>query len=195
LALAGGDGSARFIHSLAIHGDVSNRVFMAYYSRKGHTRELGQAVCRGLQDASVDVKCLEVEPEREVNVISASASSLTHSAEPIRDCQVDLEGINLFVLGTPIWGGLPAPYMRSLLGSIGDLKGLPVVLFATCAYGDRSASHELREMVRATGGRPRDYHIWRIRKEREDGLGRTADCVVQAVLDLLPSHGDDTRPG
>lgn len=195
MALAGGAGSARFIHSSAIHGYVSNRVFMAFYSRKGHTRQLGEAVCMGLEGASVDVTCVEVEPEREVNVISASASSLTHSPEPIRECQVDLDGVNLFVLGTPLWGGLPAPYLRTLLERIGDLKGLPVVLFATCAYGDRSASHELREMVRTMGGRPLDYHIWRIRREGEDGLDRTADRVVQAVLDLLPSQGEDALPG
>ncbi|UCC92907.1 MAG: NAD(P)H-dependent oxidoreductase [Thermoplasmata archaeon] len=168
---------------------MTNRVFVAFYSRKGHTRELGQAICQGLEGASVDTTCLEVEPEREVNVLSASASSFTHSAEPIKDCQVDLEGVNLFVLGTPLWGGMPAPYLRSLLDRIGDMKGLPVVLFATCAYGDRNAAHELREMVRSKGGRPLDYHLWRIRKEGPEGRRKAAEGAVKAALDILPTEG------
>jgi flavodoxin len=170
---------------------VTNRVFVAFYSRKGHTRELGQAVCRGLEESSIDVTCLELEPEKEVNVISASASSFTRSSEPIKECQVDLEGVNLFILGTPIWGGLVAPYMRSLLERVQDMKGLPVVLFATCAYGDRNAAHELREMVRSTGGRPLDYHLWRIRKEGPEGRDRAAGRIVKAALDILPTDGGD----
>ena len=70
---------------------MSNRVFVAFYSRKGHTRELGQAVCQGLEEASIPVSCLEFEAEKEVNVLSASASSFTHSAEPIKECQVELD--------------------------------------------------------------------------------------------------------
>ena len=167
---------------------VTNRVFVAYYSRKGHTKELGQAVCQGLEDASIDVTCLELMPEKEVNVLSASASSFTHSSEPIKECHLDLDGVNLFVLGTPLWGGLPAPYMRSLLERVEDLKGLPVVLFATCASGDRNAAHELRDMVRASGGRPLDYYIWRIKKDGADGRDRTADSIVKAAIDILPSE-------
>ncbi|MCK5251508.1 MAG: hypothetical protein KAQ96_01110 [Thermoplasmata archaeon] len=166
---------------------MTNRVFLAFYSRKGHTRELGLAICQGLKESSVEVACLELEPERQINVIQASASSFTHSAEPIKECQVDLDGVNLLVLGTPIWGGLPAPYMRSLLDSVKDLKGLPVVLFATCAYGDRNAAHELREMVRSRGGRPLEYHLWRIRKEGASGCERATERIVGATLDLLPS--------
>jgi len=169
---------------------VSNRVFVAFYSRKGHTRELGQDVCHGLEETSIPVACLEFEPEKEVNVLSASAISFTHSSEPIKECQVELNGINLLILGTPVWGGLPAPYMRSLLERIEDLKGLPVVLFATCAYGDRNAGKELRDMVRSSGGRPLDYHVWRIRKEGIEGRKRTAERVVEAALDILPSGGD-----
>ena len=68
-----------------------------------------------------------------------------------------------------------------------DLKGLPVVLFATCAYGDRSASSELRELVRETGGRPMDYHVWTIRRDGPSGKDRAAEAVVETTIGLLPS--------
>jgi multimeric flavodoxin WrbA len=170
---------------------VENRVLVAFYSRKGHTKELGEAVCRGLEETSVEVDCLEVVPEKEINVISASASSLTHAHEPIRECQVDLDIVNLLVLGTPVWGGFPAPYMRSFLECVQDLKGLPVVLFTTCAYGDRSASSELRELVRETGGRPMEYHVWTIRRDGPSGKERTAEAVVDSAMGLLPTPGSD----
>jgi len=166
---------------------VSNRAIVAFYSRSGHTRALGLEISRLLRAKNVEVDCIELEAEREVSRLTVSARSLTHSKEPIKECQMDLEGVNLMVLGTPVWGGIPAPYLRSLLEHLGDLKGLPVVLFATCAYGDRKAESELREMVRTTGGRPMEYHVWRTRKDDGDGLSRVAGSVVDTSLVLLPS--------
>lgn len=167
--------------------DVENRVLVAFYSRRGHTRNLAREVCKGLEATRVQVSCLELEPKREHGLFGVGTSSLTRTVEPLADdCCADLEGVNLLVLGTPVWGGFPAPYLRSLLEVTQDLKGLPVVLFATCAYGDRGAEMELREMVRSTGGRPMDYHIWRIRRDGTRGLDRTTEAVVGSALALLP---------
>ena len=168
---------------------MSNRVIIAYYSRTGHTRALGLEVCRLLKLASVDVDCIELEPEKEVSLLQAGAASFAHSKEPIKECQVDLDGINLMVLGTPVWGGNPAPYMGTLLDRVSDLKGMPVVIFATCAYGDRKAGRDLRDMVKSNGGRPMDYHVWRTRREGGEGLVETASKVVRSARDLMP--GDD----
>lgn len=166
-------------------------MIVAFYSRTGHTRALGLEVCRMLKLASVAVDCIELEPERQVGLLQAGAASITHSKEPIKECQVDLDGVNLMVLGTPVWGGNPAPYMRTLLDRVADLKGLPVVLFATCAYGDRKAEKDLREMVKSTGGRPMEYHVWRIRRDGSGGLADTADKVVGSARLLMP--GDAAR--
>lgn len=166
---------------------MSNRAIVAYYSRSGHTRTLGLEICRLLRAETVPVDCVELEAERELGLLTVGARSVTHSKEPIKECQIDLEGANLLVLGTPVWGGSPAPYMRSLMEQVVDLKGLPVVLFATCAYGDRKAENDLREMVRTTGGRPMEYHVWRTRKDGVDGLSRVAVSVVETSMVLLPS--------
>lgn len=166
---------------------MSNRAIVAFYSRSGHTRDLGLEICRLLRAETVEVDCLELEAERELNLLTAGARSMTHSKEPIKECQMDLEGVNLLVLGTPIWGGSPAPYLRSLLDRVMNLKGLPVVLFATCGNGDRKAEKDLRDMVRTAGGRPMEYHVWRIRKDGSDGLSKVAVAVVDTSLDLLPS--------
>lgn len=166
---------------------MENRVLVAFYSRKGHTRKLAMAVCKGFEDSGVQVSCLELRPEKEQGLLQMGVSSLTRSAEPLaEDCYADLNGVNLLVLGTPLWGGFPAPYMRSLLEGLEDLKGLPVVLFATCAYGDRNAGEDLREMVRSTGGRPMEYHVWRIRHEGVTGLAETTEAVVDSALSLMP---------
>jgi flavodoxin len=169
---------------------VNNRVLIAYYSRTGKTKELAHEVFKGLEGPNADVECLELKPERKLGVLQAGARSLTHSYEPIMaECHADLKGVNLLVLGTPIWGGFPAPYLGSLLERMEDLKGLPVVLFATCAYGDRRASDELRDMVKTSGGRPLDYHVWRIRRDGNGGMARTAAAVVDSALHLLPAAG------
>ena len=165
---------------------MRNRAIVAFYSRSGHTRALALEICRLLKAKTVEVDCVELEAERELGLLTVGARSVTHSKEPIKECEMNLEGANLMVLGTPVWGGSPAPYMRSLLERVGDLKGLPVVLFATCAHGDRKAGNDLREMVRTTGGRPMEYHVWRTRKDGSDGLSRVAVSVVDTSLVLLP---------
>jgi len=165
---------------------VSNKAIVAFYSRSGHTRSLGLEICRLLRAETVEVDCVELEAEKELGLLTVGARSVTHSKEPIKECHLDLEGVNLLVLGTPVFGGSPAPYLRSLLDHMMDLKGLPVVLFATCASGDRKAESDLREMVRTTGGRPMEYHVWRTRKDGGDGLSKVAVSVVDTSLVLLP---------
>jgi hypothetical protein len=143
-------------------------------------------LCRLLRAETVEVDCVELEAEKELGLLTVGARSVTHSKEPIKECHLDLEGVNLLVLGTPVFGGSPAPYLRSLLDHVMDLKGLPVVLFATCASGDRKAESDLREMVRTAGGRPMEYHVWRTRKDGGDGLSKVAVSVVDTSLVLLP---------
>ena len=63
-----------------------------------------------------------------------------------------------------------------------------MVLFATCAYDDRNASDELRDMVRSTGGRPLEYHVWRTRRGGPDDGRAVADRVVDSSLCLLPGY-------
>jgi flavodoxin len=165
---------------------VSNRVIVTYYSRTGHTRALALEVCRLLRSASVGVESIELEAEKEMGILQLGAACFTHGKEPIKECQIELEGVNLVLLGTPVWGGNPAPFLRTLLDLVTDLRGRPVVLFATCAFGDGNAGSDLREMVRASGGRPMEYHVWRTRRDGAEGLSSTAQQVVESARSLMP---------
>ena len=167
---------------------MRNRACVVYYSRSGHTRALALEVCRRLKSSAVEVACChELEPQRELGLLQVGAKSITHAAEPVKECEVELEGANLLLLGTPLWGGNPSPYLRSFLKNVDDLKGLHVLLFATCAYGDGNAEEDLRDMIRAKGGRPMEYRVWRIRRDGAEGLSRVAEEVVGSAMGLLPS--------
>jgi len=166
---------------------VQNRVIVAFYSKTGHTRALGLEIARRLKGKGVEVYCKELEPEEEATLIQAGHRTLTHGPLPVKDCAIDLGDANLLVIGSPIWVGGSSPYIRSFLETVADLKGIPVVLFATCSKRDGKAADELRQLVRDQGGRPFEYHVWRIQRDGAPGLNSIAEDVVASALDILPS--------
>jgi flavodoxin len=167
---------------------VQNRVIVAFYSKTGHTRALGLEIARRLKGNGIDVCCKELEPEEEPTLIQTGHRTLTHGPLPIKDCALDLGDANLLLIGSPIWVGGASPYIRSFLENMADLKGIPVVLFATCSKRDGKAADELRQLVRDQGGRPFEYHVWRIQRDGAHGLNSTAEDVVTSALDMLPSR-------
>jgi flavodoxin len=160
---------------------------VAYYSRTGHTRALSLEITRRLREAGLEVDEREAHPVKELGPLSAIHRVLTHSPEPVTDGPLELSDVQLLLIGSPVWGISPAPYIRSMLETTKDLKGLPVVLFATCSSKHEAAGEELRELVREMGGRPFAYEVWRINKDGPEGLQETATRVVEAAISLLPS--------
>jgi flavodoxin len=165
---------------------VNNRVLVAYYSRTGHTKALALEVCRLMRAEEVDVDCVELEPLRELSIFHLGRRSLTNTAAPIKSLEVSLDGVNLLVLGTPVWLTGPAPFVRSFIQGAGDLKGLSTIIFATCSGSDRGAEDDMRELVREGGGRPYEYHLWRINRDGPDGLAIAAEAVAASARKMLP---------
>jgi flavodoxin len=169
---------------------VRNKVALAYYSRTGHTKALALEVARNLRGEGVEVEVIEIEPVEQPTLIQTGRRTITHGTEPIKDLQLDLEEVNLLAVGTPLWVRLPTPYVRRFIDEVTDLKGIPVVLFATCSKRDGRAGDELRELVRGRGGRPFEYHVWRIHRDGPEGIPRVGREVVASVMGLLPSAGE-----
>ena len=162
------------------------RAVVAYYSKTGHTKALALEITRRLKVGGLVVDEREAHPVKELGPLSAIHRVLTHSPEPIEEGPLDLADAQLLLIGSPVWGISPAPYIRSMLETTADLKGLPVVLFATCSGKHEAAEEELRELVREMGGRPFAFEVWHINKDGPDGLKRAAGKVVEAALGLLP---------
>ncbi len=163
------------------------KAVVAYYSRTGHTRALALEITRRLRGAGLVVDEREAHPVKELGPLSAIHRVLTHTPEPVSDGPLELTDVQLLLIGSPIWGFSPAPYIRSMLETTKDLKGLPVVLFATCSRKHEAAGEELRELVREMGGRPFAYEVWRIHKDGADGLKEAATRIVDASMGLLPT--------
>ncbi len=167
---------------------MRRRVAVAYYSSTGYTKALALAVVRRLKAEGVEVDCCEIEPVEEPSLLNMGHMTLTRSSEPICEHGLELSEANLLAIGTPIWMGSPAPYIRRFVEEVTDLKGIPVVLFATCRKRDGRAADELRELVRKQGGRPLEYHVWKQKMDGTDGIGHVAEAVVATTLSLLPSE-------
>jgi flavodoxin len=173
---------------------VENRVIVCYYSRTGHTKALALEIGRKLKEAHVGVRFHKLEPVKELTLLQTGARTITRASEPVVFPDIDLGSANLLIIGTPVWVGIPTPYIRSFIEQATDLKGMPVVLFATCSQRDGKAAHELRELVRGQGGRPFDYHVWRINKDGADGLQDAAGRVTSTALKMLPGWDAEPAP-
>jgi flavodoxin len=163
------------------------RAVVVHYSRTGHTRALSAEIQRRLSEAGVKVESCEVRPARGLGALRALRCLLGRSDEPARYAPLDLTGVNVLLIGTPLWGRGPSPYIRRFVREVEGLGAMPVVLFTTCSGDDRGGAVEFREIVRSRGGRPYGYACWHLDDDGPAGLNEAAARAVVDTLGLLPS--------
>ncbi len=166
------------------------RAVVVHYSRTGHTRALAMEIQRKLSEAGVKVEPCEVRPTRGLGVLRALRCLLGRSDEPAQYAPIDLSGVNVVLIGTPLWGRGPSPYIRRFVREVEGLGSMPVVLFTTCSADDRDGAVELRDLVRSRGGRPYGYACWHLDEDGPNGLSAAAARAVADAIGLLPSMRD-----
>ena len=50
---------------------------------------------------------------------------------PIKNTEVDLKNYDTFIVGAPIWGGKPAPLIKTFVNSAKNIKGKKAAVFVT----------------------------------------------------------------
>jgi len=111
-----------------------------YYSLDGNTAFVAQTLKEILTAAPFnkatdlfEIKLLDTKKRSGIIKFCWALGQMIWNKKPgIQPLSVDTAAYDLFILGTPVWGSLPAPALASFLGSI-PITGKKVALF--CCHG------------------------------------------------------------
>ena len=104
---------------------------VAYYSRTGHTRTIGEAIAKALS-ADIDEITESKNRQGKLNYIKAGRDSKEGNLAEI-EFEKNPQDYDTIIIGAPIWAGNPIPPLRAYLKEA-DLKGKRVAFFI-CSQG------------------------------------------------------------
>jgi len=99
---------------------------VAYYSRTGHTRTIGEAIAKALS-ADIDEITETKKRQGKLNYIKAGRDSKEGNLAEIK-FEKNPQDYDTIIIGAPIWAGNPIPPIRTYLQEV-DLKGKRVAFF------------------------------------------------------------------
>jgi flavodoxin len=128
----------------------ANRTLIVYYSRSGTTARVGHALAQRLGTEEVVIQ--DMRAQGRVSIWRALLDRLLNTLPPIAPIAAPLEGYDLIVLGTPVWGGRAAGPVRRFLNDYAPR--LPAVAFF-CTMGGSGAESTFEDMQSRLGRPPR----------------------------------------
>ncbi|MGB9937033.1 MAG: flavodoxin family protein [Methanobacterium sp.] len=128
------------------------KTIVLYYSRTRKTAEAANSLARELEADIIEINDLK-ERKGALNYITASIDAVRESKTLIDPSTVDLSPYKVIYIGTPVWGGKPAPAIITLIDKC-NFQGKDVILFATLGgSGGRKTIERMREKIEIRGGR------------------------------------------
>lgn len=128
------------------------RTVIVYYSFSGVTRTIAEHI-----RVATGCDLLEVRARKPYSGLTAYLLGTFRArrgrADPIEPAEIDVGAYDLVVLGTPVWGGRPAPAMNGAIRALANAGGKTSVLYATCGSGPGETLGRMREALRAKGVR------------------------------------------
>ena len=153
------------------------KVLVAYYSRSGNTRRIGNEISRTL-GADVDELIDLRDRSGLLNYLLAAFDGLIHRATRLKPPRLDPARYDLVIVGTPVWGASVTPAVAAYLTTRRALFG-KVAFFVT--YGGSGARRVFEQMESLTGRAPLATLTVR---EDELGTPEASARVSRFVADL-----------
>ncbi|MDR0539247.1 MAG: flavodoxin family protein [Spirochaetaceae bacterium] len=130
------------------------KTIVIYYSLDGNCALVAEAIKKQL---GCDCACLE--PEHDVVAGKEGFAKYFHGGRQVfskacprlKPLGVDIAAYDFVILGTPVWGGSPAPAMRSFLREV-SLKGKKTAVFVCHKGGKGKVFAKMRVLL--DGGVP-----------------------------------------
>ena len=111
-----------------------------YYSRTGNTRHVVQLLENKMKEKKLDVDIIEIQAVKRPGFLGAGRAAMKELELPIVNEGVDLKQYDLLIIGSPVWGGMPSPFIKTFLSKAKNVKGKQAAWFI--AGGGAVGSHE-----------------------------------------------------
>ena len=127
---------------------------IAYFSWKGHTQKVADALAGMLEKSGQKIDVVRIEPENEFNIAVGGIKALFAMNVPIKPCKTDLDGIDELVIATPVWSGKVPPFVNAYLPAVTGGEGKPFHVIAEMGgRGAESAIALVKKQLEAKGMR------------------------------------------
>jgi len=124
-----------------------SRVLIVYFSHSGATRGIAERLQKKLGAAIFRVESAKAYPEEYQAVLAQARQEIGDGFKPeLKGDLPALDGIDLVLVGGPVWAGTLAPPLSSFLSKV-DLKGKTVAPFCTYGGGLREYFARFKEAV------------------------------------------------
>lgn len=101
------------------------KVLVTYYSWKGHTEKVAQALA-----SKINAQTLRVEQVKDSSMPVKAMKALFGLKSNIKPCRTDLKDVDYLVVACPVWAGHMPPCMHTYLSKLTDCSGKPFSVLA-----------------------------------------------------------------
>ncbi|KAF5086871.1 flavodoxin family protein [Methanobacterium aggregans] len=156
------------------------KTVVLYYSRTRKTALAAKTLAKGVEADEIEFIDLK-DRMGALNYMIATIDALRENKTEIKPDSVDISDYGLVYIGTPTWGGKPAPAVISLIDRC-DLQGKDVILFATMgSKGGESVIKRMREKIEARGGRMVNSFVITTSNKSSEEIKEDVESMVEAM--------------
>jgi len=121
------------------------KIGIIYYSKTGNTRYVAHLLEQKLKEKNRDVDIVEIEAVKQPGFFGAGAAAIKEKELPIKNTGFDLKPYDTLIVGSPIWGGRPSPFLKTFFKCAKNVKGKKVACFV--GGKGESGSHTLAQDI------------------------------------------------
>ena len=167
------------------------KIAIAYYSKSGNTRHVAQLLANRMSGEEAEVDVIEIEAVKTPGFLKAGYASWRQLELPIKNADLDLGRYDFVVVGSPVWGGKPTPFIKTFLKTARNIVGKRTAFFVT-GGGEPDAQSKARKLFRdnleKSGLKPIDCSLALKMQKGEIQAGeQDIDSFVEAIWSSQPS--------
>ena len=111
------------------------KTIIVYYSLEGNCALIADSLKTALGAEALEIKTQNDKKRSKKGLFFWGLFQMIFNRRPaLKTFEFDVNAWDLIILGTPVWGGEPAPAMRSFLDKV-DISGKKIALFCCHAGG------------------------------------------------------------
>ena len=154
------------------------KTIVLYYSRTRKTAKVAKTLAEEIGADSIEIIDLK-DRMGAIKYLTSAIDALREKKTKIKPEEIDLTEYDLVYIGTPTWGGKPAPAIITIIDKC-DLKGKNVILFSTMGNsGGENAINRMKEKIEARGGRTINSFTLKTGKIELDNLSTETKRILE----------------
>ena len=154
------------------------KTIVLYYSRTRKTAKVAKTLAEEIGADSIEIIDLN-DRMGAIKYLTSAIDALREKKTKIKPEEFDLTEYDLVYIGTPTWGGKPAPAIITMIDEC-DLKGKNVILFSTMGNsGGENAINRMKEKIEARGGRTINSFTLKTSKIELDNLSTETKGILE----------------